>query len=315
MFTIRRMTMADKPAMLDISSRIWDGTDYLPGVFDEWVLDEDGEFAAVSLDGALVGCGKLTFLTPADAWLEGLRKDPRVKEKGMAEAVARHFFAALSRRPSLASVRFTTYVLNHASITVNEKLGFRMQAVLSLKAWEGTREQLSSVPLSDPDQARRHVRTIEDERAVLAFLERSGYFTSTMGLMVEGWRTYPYSPRLLVDRYVQRGHCRGIVSGEGLRALSISTVAHLPSRTMTKLVCLDALDQEGAGIMMDDVFLAAHAALSRTGAARCEIEWMVPRVPRLLSWAADRGLRSWEREDDFLVYELPLEMLKPFRDQ
>ena len=310
MFTIRRMTPADKPAMLAISSRIWEGTDYLPGVFDQWVADQEGEFAAVLRDGALVGCGKLSFLTPVDAWLEGLRKDPRVEEKGMAEAVARHFLGLLARRPSLASVRFSTYVGNRASITINERLGFRLRTTLSLKARDGTREQLPS-PSRTPE-ARQRVQTIRDGDAVLSFLGGTGYFAATEGLVVEGWRTFPWSAGLLVDRYVRRGFCRGIMSGAGLSALSIATVADLPSGTMIRLVCLDALDDESAGLVMDEVLRSARAAVERTGAAEYEIEWMIPRVPRLLKWAAAGGLHSWEREDDFLVYEMPLPLLSSF---
>ena len=107
MFAVRRMTSADKPAVMAFSSRIWEGRDYLPRVFDAWLADGDGEFDAVLLDGKVVGCGKLTFFTPVDAWLEGLRKDPSVQEKGLGRALALHFFTLLAARPGLASVRFS----------------------------------------------------------------------------------------------------------------------------------------------------------------------------------------------------------------
>ena len=64
-FEIRPMRPGDKPAMVDIASRIWDGTDYLPFVFDDWIADADGEFAAATLGGRVVGCGKLSFPAPA----------------------------------------------------------------------------------------------------------------------------------------------------------------------------------------------------------------------------------------------------------
>ena len=95
----------DRSALLEIASRIWEGMDYLPGVFDEWVVDTRGQFAAVLLDGRLAGCGKLTFLTETDAWLEGLRKDPRVLQRGLGRAVTGHFLSLLKSkaRRSLAS--------------------------------------------------------------------------------------------------------------------------------------------------------------------------------------------------------------------
>jgi hypothetical protein len=306
-FTIRRMTMADKPAMFDISSRIWEGTDYLPGVFDRWVADPDGEFAAIEVDGKLAGCGKLTFLTPSDAWLEGLRKDPLVKEKGLAEEVARHFLGRLASRPGLSSVRFSTYVRNLASIRSNEKVGFRRRTTLCVKAREGTPEELHL------DIARtERVEVITEPGRVLAFLRQTGYFQSLEGLVVEGWKTWPWSEKFLVDHYVAPGFCRGLAGPAGLRALSIVTVAGIPPRTSVRLVCLDAVNDESAGIMVDDVLAQTHRAVQGARSTRWEIEWMIPKVPRLQGWAARGGFKSWEQEDDFLVYEMPLDLLPRF---
>ena len=44
-FTVRRMTPADKPAMMEIASRIWEGSDYLPAVFDDCMGALDHEAA------------------------------------------------------------------------------------------------------------------------------------------------------------------------------------------------------------------------------------------------------------------------------
>lgn len=300
MFSIRRMTSEDRSAVVKIASRIWEGTDYLPAVFDEWVADTEGEFAAVLLDGRIVGCGKLTFLTPTDAWLEGLRKDPRLAEKGLAAAVTRYFLGKLSARADLTSVRFSTYVKNAASIATNEGLGFRRRTAFSVKAWEGTREELEV--LRTEHRVRGLVETVSDERLVLGFLERSGYFEATGGLVVEGWRVLPFSRELVAARYVRTGCCRGIVSGSGLAGVAIHVLDTRFSPARAKLVCLDAADGETADALFDDLFLAALAV----HAASWEIEWMVPRLERCMLWSAAAGLRSWEQEDDFLVYELPL---------
>ncbi len=117
-------------------------------MFDDWIADRDGEFVAALLDGRVVGCGKLTFLTPHDAWLEGLRKDPDVVEGGLAEAVTRYFLRRIAGRPGLRSVRFSTYVLNDRSIAANERLGFRRLRVFSCKAWTGKRDELSARRMS-----------------------------------------------------------------------------------------------------------------------------------------------------------------------
>lgn len=322
-FTVRRMTPADKPAMMEIASRIWEGSDYLPAVFDEWVADREGEFAAVHLDGRIVGCGKLTFLTPTDAWLEGLRKDPRVPEKGLGAEVARYFLSRLALRRDLTSIRFSTYVRNLSSITVNERLGFRRRTILSLKAWEGDRAELEAVPLRSSVGARSRVETVWDEQAALDYLDRAGCFPAAGGLVVEGWRAWPFSRELVAARYVRAGFCRGIARGRGLAGLAVWVPETRFPQGRVKIVCIDATDEDVADSLFDDIFLSIRAAApaaatnpptnppgtSASTSERCEVQWMVPDVERWKRWCAARGLRSEEQEDDFLVYELPLAAL------
>ena len=45
-----------------------------------------------------------------------------------------------------------------------------------------------------------------------------------------------------------------------------------------------------------------------------EIEMILPPGLRIGAWAAERGFKSWEREDDFLVFELPLPLLAGFAE-
>jgi hypothetical protein len=193
MFSIRRMRPDDRSDLFEIASRIWEGADYLPGVFDEWVADARGEFAAVLLDGKLAGCGKLTFLTDTDAWLEGLRKDPRVSERGLARAVTEHFLALLAARRELISIRSSTYVNNRASIVTNERLGFRVRTALSVKAWQGSRIDLAGAAMRERaarSALQREVVTVRDQDMLVGFLEQSQYFRATQGLLAEGWRVY-----------------------------------------------------------------------------------------------------------------------------
>jgi hypothetical protein len=306
MFTIRRMTQADKPAMLDISSRIWEGTDYLPGVFDAWVRDIEGEFAAVCIDDRLVGCGKLTFLTPRDAWFEGMRKDPRITEKGMADFLGRYFLRRLAGRAELQSVRFSTYFSNRTSMAVNERLGFRLRTSFSLKAWEGTREEVER--RAAEAEGERPV-VVSDAAAVSTFLHRDGA-QGYEGLFVEGWRALPLTDEILAGRYCHPGTCRALRSGGRIKALSTVTFVDLGRRIMARVVRLDAADDAARALLLADVFAQAAAFMRQSPGTPLELEWMIPRDPALHAFAAAQGLKSWEREDDFLVYELPLDALR-----
>jgi hypothetical protein len=314
MFSIRRMLPADKSALLDIASRIWEGTDYLPAVFDEWVADTRGEFAAVLLGGRLAGCGKLTFLTDTDAWLEGLRKDPRVSEHGLGGAAVEHFLRLLAARPGLTSIRFSTYVNNRASIAINERIGFRVRTTLSVKAWQGSRIEMAGAGTREHatrSVVQANVVTIRDPAVIAGFLERSHYFEGTQGLLVEGWRAFPFTVARFLERYAATGCCRGVFGGGALAGMTTRVITSRPGRRAAKIVFLDASDDEIARALLDDVFRSLTETSNRDdgGGEICEVEWMVPPGEQYRAWCSSRALASWEQEQDFLVYELPLDEL------
>ena len=59
-----------------------------------------------------------------------------------------------------------------------------------------------------------------------------------------------------------------------------------------------------ANDLFNDLFAGAASGVT-------EIQWMVPRVERLKRWCAANRFHG-ENEDDFLVYEQPLEALEHF---
>jgi RimJ/RimL family protein N-acetyltransferase len=302
-FEIRPMRPGDKPAMVDIASRIWDGTDYLPFVFDDWLADADGEFAAAILDGRVVGCGKLSFPAPGHAWLEGLRKDPAVADGGLAEAVTRYFLRRLAARPGLASVRFSTYVFNERSIAVNERLGFVRRHVFSCKAWARKRAE---VEVAACPEAGRTV-AVDDPAEAIRFVEAGAWLAASGGLVCEGWKAFPWSPAWFAARYA--GRCLG-VRAEGGALTGLAAFAHDTryAKTYVKLAFLDAVDRESAEALVDAMirYVKGHARDEN------EIELILPPAARVAPWVAGRGFASWEQEDDFFVYELPPARLAAF---
>lgn len=100
----RKVRPLDKPAVMDLTRTIWEGHDYLPRVFDEWVADPSGHFYAAESDGRLVGLGRASFPDPGEAWLEGGRIHPDYRGKGLASVlfayqmyVVRQFHARVVR--------------------------------------------------------------------------------------------------------------------------------------------------------------------------------------------------------------------------
>ncbi len=84
----------DKADMLALTARIWEGHDYLPQVWDDWLLDSTGRLVVARLDGRLVGLGKLTCLAQGQWWVEGLRVHPDFEGHGIASHLHEYLLAA-----------------------------------------------------------------------------------------------------------------------------------------------------------------------------------------------------------------------------
>ncbi|OLC61673.1 hypothetical protein AUH73_06605 [archaeon 13_1_40CM_4_53_4] len=70
---IRKATAVDKAPILEICKNIWNGHDYLPGVWDDWLADKDGRLIVATVKGRTVGVAHASLQTPDVAWLEGVR--------------------------------------------------------------------------------------------------------------------------------------------------------------------------------------------------------------------------------------------------
>ena len=98
-FEIRPMRPGDKPAMVDIASRIWDGTDYLPFVFDDWLADPDGEFAAATLGGPGRRVRQAVVPRPGPRVARGTAQGPR-RDRGRARRGGHPVFPPAPRGPA-----------------------------------------------------------------------------------------------------------------------------------------------------------------------------------------------------------------------
>lgn len=143
---VRRAVPADRERVAEISARIWEGDDYVARMFDKWVADQAGYFAVVCAEQLILGLGKLTMLSPQDAWLEGLRVDPIHQGKGVAKLLTTFLLAEAERRGA-RSLRLSSYVENYASLHIVEKYGFRRIAEFKLFELSATAPTTPAVEL------------------------------------------------------------------------------------------------------------------------------------------------------------------------
>jgi GNAT superfamily N-acetyltransferase len=86
---LRPVRPTDRERVMEISSEVWEGTDYLPEVFDEWVADPGGQFQAAELDGVVVGVQRVRPIAPQIVFYGGLRVALSHRRQGVARSMLR----------------------------------------------------------------------------------------------------------------------------------------------------------------------------------------------------------------------------------
>ncbi len=275
----RPVEPGDRERLLAIAGQIWEGHDYLPHVFDHWVADPRHYFAAMTLAGRLVGCGRLVPFDARRGWLEGLRVDPEVQGQGLGRRMAHHL-AAAGRERGFEKLIFSTYFGNYSSIRINEDLGFRRTAAFTHLDLE--LDKLAQVP--DLAQAAREVEVtpgIPDHQEMMA-----NDWTFPPGDLPDRGAYFPNAET------VRRGS-KGIVIADNLK---------YGSRTLDICWC-DAPD----GLV--DAACLEYAIAKARAQDRRGLHTMVPPMLALKPFLA-AGFTNFEQPADVYLFEADVSALK-----
>jgi len=115
----------DREAVLAISAQIWEGGDYLPEVWQQWLHSPAGPLQVALLDGRPVAVSKVELQSPSEAWLAGMRVDPAHHGKGIASALLEYTLQWLDARGVPIS-HFTTASTNSPIHRMARCTGFRL---------------------------------------------------------------------------------------------------------------------------------------------------------------------------------------------
>lgn len=84
---IRPTLPSDTPDVLEFCKYIWDGNDYVPYVWNEWMADPRGTLFTAEYAGHAVGIARVTHLAPRQWWFEGLRVNPDHQDKKIGSRI------------------------------------------------------------------------------------------------------------------------------------------------------------------------------------------------------------------------------------
>jgi len=289
--TLRPATLTDKPRILEISSRIWEGEDYIPAVIDEWLAAENSELALVLLDDQVISFARFTWLLPGYGWIEGLRADPAYQGLGAGKALTRYFLEK-ARQAGAHRIGLSTYIENYASLHIIESHGFRRVA-----EFVGAE--------AEPDDLLRQAEPVAEVVAVppaeaIPFIRASTFLELAQGYFPCGWQFYPFAQDpayvLAQMRYVLGLRRAGRLIG----LLCCGRLTHGPAE-----FSVDFLDGEPEAI----VALTRHALSLARG-----VPWFMIPVPKAGPRAAPAleqlltlGFTTWQAGTaDIFVYEQAL---------
>jgi N-acetylglutamate synthase-like GNAT family acetyltransferase len=146
---IRPVRPADRERVIELCRDIWDGHDYVPRVFDDWVSDSGSAFQAIELDGTVVGLQRMRPYATGLLWYEGLRVASSHRREGLARHMLQSAIAE-AREQNFREVRLATG--NPAAAKLFEEVGFvRLQ---DDRWWKGMRvEGGESARIPGPSEA------------------------------------------------------------------------------------------------------------------------------------------------------------------
>jgi GNAT superfamily N-acetyltransferase len=156
--TLRPVRPADRPRVIEICKDVWEGHDYLPRVFDDWVADSASTFQAAEVDGVVVGLQRMRPYAPGLAWYEGLRVASTHRRQGLARAMLAALIAQ-AKDQGFQEMRLATG--NPEAARMFEAAGFIR--LVDARWWHGGRvEGGEPARMPDPSEAGKLWPAVEN---------------------------------------------------------------------------------------------------------------------------------------------------------
>jgi GNAT superfamily N-acetyltransferase len=186
--TVRPAQESDTADVLELTKTIWDGDDYVPHVWADWLADTQGRLLVAEHDGRILGLGKLSRLSSEDWWLEGMRVHPEYQGHGIASQIHEALVYTWQEMGS-GTLRLGTASNRYPIHHLCARMGFEKVNEITFYTAQSLEEEAGMFEAVEADAAAE----------ALDFALHSQLFELSNGLMDLGWRSAP--PRL---EYIQQ---------------------------------------------------------------------------------------------------------------
>ncbi len=214
MFRFRKVTHFDKKRVLEISSKIWGGHDYLQYVFDDWVTDQEGEFTLWEKGGITAGFSKYTRQSDTEAWLEGMRVEESFAKYGAGKAIIQYYISR-AKAEGIEAIRLSAFADNKGSIKIVESLGFKKDGYFTLGYKDA--DKISKEPF-----ASDAVINIMSTATAWDLMTRGNAYYMSNGYISYGW-TFRKASYELVNELVKDKCVFGVLKDCKISSIMILT--------------------------------------------------------------------------------------------
>lgn len=268
----------DTPQVLELSSHIWEGHDYLPYVWQDWLADPDGLLCVAEFGSRIAGVGKLTRISVSQWWLEGLRVHPDFEGHGVASHIHDYLLDYWLKHGS-GFVRLTTSSERVKVHAMSAHRGF-----VKLDEYSVYRAAL----LDEPVESFTPI-LLEEIPQALEFIRQSPALPLLNGLMGFGWRwAEPNADGF--KKPVHEGNAWWWRGRQGLLAYWEDDDEDRKYPVLHLAACsLEAMPE----LLLDFRRLAA-------GRGYDHVEWIFPLNATLLAIVEKAGFERWWDEGLFL---------------
>lgn len=285
---IRAAHQSDTPDVMELTANIWEGHDYVPHVWAEWLADTQGRLLVAEHQGRVLGLSKLSRLSEADWWMQGLRVHPDYQGRGIASQLTE---ASLQTWLEIGTgtVRLTTHrpPVRH----LMDRLGLALLGEVSTFVRTNLPVEVEEIPSTLFEKL-----TLEGAAQAAAFSLHSPAIQLSWGLIDMEWIRVPPRPTYL-EEIARQGQAWWWRGQQGLLAYFEDEDDDGVVSFALQFVACQA--QQLGDCLSDCLRLAAALGYARAS-------WMAPLHPEMLDYLGQAGfVRNWDKALGIYTLEHP----------
>jgi GNAT superfamily N-acetyltransferase len=224
---LRPATHDDDEAVAAFTRDTWEEVaDYIPDIYHDWIEGEDRQTLVADAGEAIAGIAQAVLLSPAEAWLQGMRVNPAFRGQGVASALTRALFA-WSREQGATVARNMVFSWNRAGLGQSRAVGF--EPVTEFRWLHPDPDGIGGDAVTGPEDVASSIDGVQvDSDAAWSFWADSDAREHLAGLALdldESWAVRELTPSML-DRTAEEDALFVVRADGDARAFTYRTRAY-----------------------------------------------------------------------------------------